>query len=355
MIVCKRILRNYSKFSITRKLGSTSGSELNKLTEQLQKVSHLLKTMQDNDEYRKGDSPSHLDFHRFRMEAEDDLVWLREANHNLELQAILNEPSDHIISKDIGEYITTRGFGQTSQFSRFQEVTLRMASMSLSYPLTVSYCARHLLKEQPLEELNVLVLGARSEAVLPKIWWRESLVASEEYDRLTLIFMGPDIRHVLQFSHDSDVNSISWSSKPLESGDEREVNFLEVENSFVKLHEHEHAEELTSAVDFIVLFNPGFGSEYLKKDWEPTLRLLLNSRKPIIATASSTYDLKRDLKQLDIISSQENKGLHKDPISMLIQPHLNPFRCLRKHYDDKEEFPASLLAANQYIYCFQFK
>ena len=48
-----------------------------------------------------------------------------------------------------------------------------------------------------------------------------------------------------------------------------------------------------------VLFNPGCGHPNLKKKWEPTLKFILKTGKPILFTAHSAIDAERDRNVLE--------------------------------------------------------
>ena len=108
--------------------------------------------------------------------------------------------------------------------------------------------------------------------------------------------------------------------------------------------------------DLFVLFNSGLGStQSLKESWAPTLKLLFMTRKPILLTAHSAFDLKRDLARLEIITSEEDTQDLGEPIEFILNPHANPFASWKRTVDPKEEREAQIVTTNQFIYCVQAK
>ena len=93
---------------------------------------------------------------------------------------------------------------------------------------------------------------------------------------------------------------------------------------------------------FIIL---GLGSNPLQKNWMETFVKLLGSKKPILLTAHSAYDLARDQKYINKLISDENMK-----IIYLIKPCLNPFASFRKTFDINEHPDAQIITTNQYIY-----
>jgi len=100
------------------------------------------------------------------------------------------------------------------------------------------------------------------------------------------------------------------------------------------------------------------GSIPLSLQWAPTIQLLLQTHKPIVCTAHSDFDLHRDLRQLDKLSSQADEEglLLGDSIEMIIPPHRNPFATQKLTIDDNEEVEeAKIVTTNHSIYAFSAK
>ena len=123
------------------------------------------------------------------------------------------------------------------------------------------------------------------------------------------------------------------------------------------------------------------GHAALKSAWQPTLSLLLQSRKPIVCTALSRFDLLRDIAFIEQVAAEEDYQELGQPLDVstyynfayiyynftiriniiapdqiLIQPELNPFRTGKRVFDDQEENEqAKVVTANEFIFAFQAK
>ena len=153
------------------------------------------------------------------------------------------------------------------------------------------------------------------------------------------------------------------------------------------LHAHPQSMQLLQWAHVFVLFNPGSGSPSLSARWDPTLRLLLETRKPVLCTAHGPHDLQRDIAALEAIAEQEDGEVRRtlpttlssflflsfpfsfisclllvvrttqgqqlgDGLLMLLPPHDNPFASLRQTIDDKEDPRSQVVTANHSIYAF---
>ena len=97
----------------------------------------------------------------------------------------------------------------------------------------------------------------------------------------------------------------------------KNISVNHIENGNRLLHDHPRAFDLMRDADAFVLFNPGFGCKHLKSSWEPTLKLLLETRKPIIATAHSHHDLSRDMTTLADWTLEEDSQDLGEPVEMI--------------------------------------
>ena len=184
----------------------------------------------------------------------------------------------------------------------------RLVSHVLSAPLTF---ARHFIS-QPTQ--NVCIVGARAEATLPCEYWREALVASSCPSlKWTLDFVGPDVAvgrtpELLQYQ-DSTL-TLQWSHSGY-------------------LHEFQSP----PAWHGFCLFNPGLAHPHLNKEWMPTLKYLLETKRPILLTAHSLQDANRDATLLQSLLGQpveyqpnafSSRITYKDPFSQeenLVSPN----------------------------------
>jgi hypothetical protein len=166
--------------------------------------------------------------------------------------------------------------------------------------------------------------------------------------------IGPHLQEMLRQKKNEPVSF----EKPLLSelgfaGSKMRVQY--VPNGKTALHDHPDCMRLLMESDLFVLFNPGFGSKPLREEWAPTMKLLLETRKPILATAHSEKDVRRDLDMLDRLSTEEDLQDLGEPLEFLIPPHENPFASTRRTYDACEEEGAQVVQANRFLYAFQSK
>jgi len=196
------------------------------------------------------------------------------------------------------------------------------------------------------DDINVLVLGARSESSLPALWWQEALVAASPVvgKALHISLMGPGLlakpqQQAAEFKHGG-----------------KSLTVRHVEGGACLFHEHPAHMKLLLQTDLFVLFNPGFGStQALQTSWMPTLHLLLMCRKPILATAHSAWDLKRDLAQLEKITNDTDEQDLGEPLEFLIPPHHSPFASTKRTHDAKEDQEAQIVTTNEFCYAFAAK
>jgi len=99
----------------------------------------------------------------------------------------------------------------------------------------------------------------------------------------------------------------------------------------------ERTKKIRNIWDGYVLFNPGIGHPNLKKDWVPTLKFLIETKKPILFTAHSKIDADRDSKVLEkiLINDDEEDGDSNDRI---VEYKTNPYASRMKFVDP---FPTS--------------
>jgi len=229
---------------------------------------------------------------------------------------------------------------------------MRVASATMTFPLTLSYGLRRIFSsgkgvsgEEARKELKILVLGARSESSLPSIWWRECLLSASDVigEKLSISLMGPGLQTQQPTHTEYRHGSKSVIIKALDGG-------------ACLFHEHPLHMKLLLETDLFVMFNPGFGSTAaLQESWAPTLRLLFMTRKPIMATAHSAWDLKRDLARLEVLTNEEDHQDLGEPLEFTLPPHENPMASTKRTFDSKEELQAQIVTTNQFIYAFLAK
>ena len=284
------------------------------------------------------------DIKRFENEIIRDKLWLKDQNNT----NILNneyKKECHISTNSFNEYISKRGFSNENNLS-----ALNVLSSILTYPLSISYCINkifHLYKNSTKKNLNILIIGARSESSLPNIWWKETLYNSDIFNNIKLEFVGP---HIMINNKENKTESLSFNNNNII------INPLTFDNKLL-LHNNKNIRNLLLDNDLYILFNPGFGSKSLKNEWEDTLKYLLWTKKPIVCTALNLSDLNRDLDYIknianNIDSAEQDLG---ESLEFIIKPHINPFQSLKTYIDYKETKEFQIMNNNHYIYAFSSK
>jgi hypothetical protein len=294
-------------------------------------------------------------------------------------------PVTPVVSKSISEYLHKRVSVNPDiapLLLSTDSAQIRVLSQLFTFPLSLSYIINVSKKQQ--KQLNVsfsswkaLLLGARSEASLPRHWWMETMVSVVCHQTSILIdFSGPEIpiqqtSGGAQLINDKET-TLTWppthqqqeQDLGLDPGlDHRTITIANLPQGRCKLHELGDASSILAGYDLLVMFNPGFGSPYLRDSWYPSIELLLQhaisrpGRVVVAATAHSQWDLQRDLAQLDIVndavltSTAAAKPLLR---KWIIQPSINPFGSKKSTFDGKEEKQAQIVTTNEYIYAFTY-
>lgn len=185
-----------------------------------------------------------------------------------------------------------------------------LVSHVLSAPLTVaSLCfLGDASRSMPSRQMHWCCVGARAEASLPVMYWRESLqlvpkleetpafsFQDERSNRGThflIDFVGPDIvRHPdvsLVFNDNAHCSlTLRWCPRPglLHHVFQKQEKIP---------HELDSQSFTLDSYDGFILLNPGIGHPSLQHDWQPTIELLLEAGKPILTTAHSQLDVERE-------------------------------------------------------------
>lgn len=318
-------------------------------------------------------------------EHEIDKIWSKSAAAmNILKQG--NSPSDLLHSRNFKDYLKARGFAAALD----DESALRTLSSVMTFPLTLGYACSLIFRGFPRRETKILILGARAESSLPDVWWKEYLYLNDRVASTVIRMNGPGVqpqKHASTTASSNGDNTITktthvtngstntqlpWKnfqptnvpdlSQVLEDWGVGAVPSVTIHHEFnpesVKLlHDRADAAELLQWADLFVMFNPGVGSEPCKTQWDPTIRLLMQTRKPILFTAFNEVDLDKDLAALDRISAEEDTQDFGEPLELLFAPHENPFQSLRRTIDKKAEEGSEgrIVRANQFLYALQSK
>jgi hypothetical protein len=264
---------------------------------------------------------------------------------------------EEIVAVDDMEKLLQARYGSlidADQASEIKATKHRILSELLTCPLTLSFAINKIYAHLPWlmekEHLSVLILGSRAESTLPMRWWTESLLTimkDSKMKELSLQHIGPEInqqRHTALTS-----SSIAG----------RTIQTRHLRDSQLALHNRSDKYPLLLGCDLIVAFNPGFAANHESvRSWKPTIELLMQTKRPVLATAHSNADLRRDLAHLDKLSMlEDDSGLQLGDgcIDMILEPCRNPFRSHQINHDPLAQASDQAIARNDYIYLFQGK
>ena len=202
----------------------------------------------------------------------------------------VEDPEALLALRDWPHYLLARGWlsraAYQSASSQARHAAVSLLTNGLTYPLTLS---------QSWDALGcpkrVTVVGARAEATMPAQMWQETCLLRST--PLALEMNGP----AAVGPHEATVGRLAISiAEPITgkgegTGKPRGQLFHESTVGRALLGGAASAADLPDA---FVLFNPGFGEAGWERAWEPTVRALLASKRPVLLTALSTADAARD-------------------------------------------------------------
>lgn len=275
-----------------------------------------------------------------RKQAREDATWLCTESGKTRIRLFYEQfPADKrkVNSRDIVDYIhsrtdpsSTTGIVATSeQIDSQQLAAFRVLSSLLTFPLTLAFGLNKLFASPSLSSsypnmmlkdrsINVLVLGARAESSLPLIWWQEMLLACD-FDDVNIRMIGPELlldkgrplqdllsqnSSLVQSGEGEGESTVRRRRSVSISGCGPSSSSVSPSSDRTALHLHEDLVPLLQWAHVFALFNPGYGSSPCPSsspsqkamamgDWDPTLRLLLQTRKPVLCTAYGHQDLRR--------------------------------------------------------------
>lgn len=213
------------------------------------------------------------------------------------------------------EYLLARGWLMRARYAAApvvaQHAAVDVLSAALSFPLTLAAAWDHLvpshIRERAVAEerpIRLSVVGARAEATLPTVFWRElSLLTG--VPSVAIDFCGP-----ASAPSQSTTASRMWCSPPqrLEESDSAPPQTLELTHTtpadlfhrgavgaaLLRRHRGESSPPEAEVADAYALFNPGFGEPGWETAWSETLHALEAADRPLLATAFSRADATRD-------------------------------------------------------------
>jgi len=219
-------------------------------------------------------------------------------------------------------------------------------------------------KQQQQQHIRICCVGARAECTLPDDFWREFLIVTNASStsvaststsnskkfKYTIDFVGPDVPSNLtsktitlfpnkndQGGDDTNATSSTGTRSPSSSSSSSDLtlNFHtgylhEIVLQFLKASssDRRRTEKIRQFWNGgFALFNPGMGHPNLQKSWEPTLKFLLGSGRPILLTAHSTMDANRDC---DVLL---NKNVTCGDGSSCLEYEINPYASRMEFVD----------------------
>ncbi|KAL7489208.1 hypothetical protein ACHAW6_014800 [Cyclotella cf. meneghiniana] len=217
---------------------------------------------------------------------------------------------------------------------RLEEPALESAagllSHPLSFPLTLGRHAHRFATSPSKRERRsrrICCVGARSECTLPDDYWREFLIATfvdesrrgwgeDDGRNLALAsvfewiidFVGPDVparmksKSIFLFDH-HELHSCPQRTLTMNYHTaflhdlilRRRREFHNVTTKTDIPLNFDNPQTIQEFWDGFVLFNPGLGHPNLAKQWRSTFQFLCDTGKPILLTAHSTMDARRDM------------------------------------------------------------
>ncbi|KAG5177584.1 hypothetical protein JKP88DRAFT_150973, partial [Tribonema minus] len=243
---------------------------------------------------------SSLSSQQIRAEAAADAAWARQPGI---VKALQPPPFDAAAPPDLSSteaYLASRFW---TNILPSDAAAMRIISHLLTYPLTLAAALASVENTRSFSRagLHVECIGARAEATLPPHLWAEALFSCGRLlDGGRLTFIGPEL-------------GVPRAVKPASSGDTAPCHTLRqggrsLELQWVRGLFHDTAsgralrhdscnrtEGSIHTVDAYVLFSPGLGHLHLSTGWQATADLVMASQTPVILTAHSEGDARRDV------------------------------------------------------------
>lgn len=150
------------------------------------------------------------------------------------------------------------------------------------------------------KKIRVCILGARQEATLPDRVWQE------------LAFLCPGVAFTLHFVGPEVPEALNGTENTLKKGTANiQENEVSNHEDLIMKFDRMLFEELpadTPAPDLFVLFNSGVGFQNASGSdtWDVVMQVALDSKKPILFTAFSAEDVKRDQAYLETVLTEDN-------------------------------------------------
>lgn len=238
---------------------------------------------------------------------------------------------------------------------------LRVLSHLLSYPLTLAHYLGHIAPvlsspSRPPSTAALVMLGARAEASLPSLWWRELLCyhgsSRMQSLRLYVHMVGPELPGRSERGGGRECVNLSLSTEGQGEGAGGELVLYRHRGLYHELLSEDATVPAKPAA--YVTFNPGFGHLNLSEAWKPTLDAALQQQpgatpSPLVVwTAHSEADKDRDVAFLD-----RHFGKAGSRVDWLLAPMPNPFASRKRVSGGYGEGKEAVVQANMFVGVFR--
>lgn len=171
----------------------------------------------------------------------------------------------------------------------------------LSAPLTIAQQFATFLSTNQQQQQRWCCVGARAEASLPTLYWRELLIVLDwiQHHHTTTT----STNHNSTTGNNNIIISLDFVGPELPTTN-RPSETLTYKDSAITLNWnkaskfHELDPNFALSYNGYILFNPGLAHPHLASDWRPTVELILHTKQPLLLTAHSLLDANRDAKLL---------------------------------------------------------
>jgi hypothetical protein len=213
-------------------------------------------------------------------------------------QRCLNPPpatTSIAFPNDLDDFWHQRGWKFPVQNDDELPLAHALVSHVLHAPLTLATLLQKDLNKQRQHPHQWCCIGARAEATLPLMYWKELLLVTDSGTLVELVFCGPDIvrQSAVKVKHQDSELHLQWEHRGF---------FHEWSDRQSKVHAY-------------ILLNPGLGHPNLRVGWKPTLDLLFkhSNTERFLMTAHSELDAERDA------------SLLKKEYGLTVDYRVNPF------------------------------
>ncbi|OLL24470.1 Protein MSS51, mitochondrial, partial [Neolecta irregularis DAH-3] len=220
------------------------------------------------------------------------------------------------------------------------------------HPKNIAAAAESLPSDRDLlQPVRIFIVGARSEASLPKFFWQQ-MAYMFPHSKFNIIFIGPEANiglvgeaGIRQCKREDEARAraglepLDRSQKTVEAFSPQ-LTFITYPEVFQGLHESKTFVPYDPYYDVFFLFGPGLAYEKVQEGWRTTIKQLLDTKCAIFCTGYNEKDMKKDVNFI-----QDNFSCHYD---ILLTPGKHRFKSLA--YEPSWFDPREIAQTNWGIY-----